>query len=69
MSVTILDHALIQHKLTIMRDKDTKTIVFKDNLDEIAMLMAYDTCLFNGGKRNGSTNYSCTYFTCRNWFS
>ena len=42
MSVTILDHALIQHKLTIMRDKDTKTIVFKDNLDEIAMLMAYE---------------------------
>ena len=64
MSVTILDHALIQHKLTIMRDKNTSTYIFKQNLDEIA-----NTCLFNGGKRNGSTNYSCTYFTCRNWFS
>ena len=42
MATTILNHALIDHKLTIMRDKDTKTIVFKDNLDEIAMLMAYE---------------------------
>ena len=32
MATTILNHALIDHKLTIMRDKDTKTIVFKDNL-------------------------------------
>ena len=31
MATTILNHALIDHKLTIMRDKDTKTIVFKDN--------------------------------------
>lgn len=42
MATTILNHALIDHKLTIMRDKETKTIVFKDNLDEIAMLMAYE---------------------------
>ncbi len=28
MSVTILDHALIQHKLTIMRDKNTSTYFF-----------------------------------------
>ena len=32
MSVTILDHALIQHKLTIMRDKNTSTYIFKQNL-------------------------------------
>lgn len=42
MATTILNHALINHKLTIMRDKNTKTLVFKDNLDEIAMLMAYE---------------------------
>ena len=35
MSVTILDHALIQHKLTIMRDKNTSTYIFKQNLDEV----------------------------------
>lgn len=42
MATTILNHALINHKLTVMRDKNTKTIIFKDNLDEIAMLMAYE---------------------------
>ncbi|MFQ6792526.1 uracil phosphoribosyltransferase [Thomasclavelia sp.] len=42
MTTTILNHALIKHKLTIMRDVNTKTNVFKDNLDEIAMLMAYE---------------------------
>lgn len=42
MSTTILNHALIDHKLTIMRDKNTNNVVFKDNLDEIAMLMAYE---------------------------
>lgn len=41
MATTILNHALIDHKLTVMRDKNTKTNIFKQNLDEIAMLMAY----------------------------
>lgn len=42
MATTVLNHALINHKLSIMRDKNTNTIVFKENLDEIAMLMAYE---------------------------
>lgn len=42
MKATILNHALINHKLTVMRDKSTKTNIFKQNLDEIAMLMAYE---------------------------
>lgn len=42
MATTILNHPLIVHKLTVMRDKDTKSNVFKRNLDEIAMLMAYE---------------------------
>lgn len=42
MATTILDHALIKHKLTIMRDKNTSTYIFKQNLDEIAKLMAYE---------------------------
>lgn len=42
MATTILNHALIDHKLTVMRDVNTKTNVFKQNLDEIAMLMAYE---------------------------
>lgn len=42
MATNILNHALIQHKLTIMRDKHTPTYLFKQNLDEIAKLMAYE---------------------------
>lgn len=42
MATTIVNHALIDHKLTVMRDKNTKTNIFKQNLDEIAMLMAYE---------------------------
>lgn len=42
MAITVLNHALIKHKLTIMRDKNTSTYIFKQNLDEIAKLMAYE---------------------------
>lgn len=40
----VIDHPLITHKLAIMRDKDTKTKDFRENLDEIAGLMAYEIC-------------------------
>ena len=40
--ITILNHALITHKLSIMRDKKTGIKEFRQNLDEIAMLMAYE---------------------------
>lgn len=40
--LTVLDHALIKHKLSIMREKTTSTYIFKQNLDEIAKLMAYE---------------------------
>lgn len=40
----VLDHPLIRHKLTIMRNKDTGTKDFRENLDEIAELMAYEVC-------------------------
>ena len=42
MATTILNHPLIEHKLTIMRNKETGTKEFRQNLDEIAMLMAYE---------------------------
>jgi uracil phosphoribosyltransferase len=38
----VLDHPLITHKLTQMRQKDTGTKDFRQNLDEIAGLMAYE---------------------------
>lgn len=40
--VTILDHPLIQHKLTIIRDQNTGTKSFREVVDEIARLMAYE---------------------------
>ncbi len=38
----ILDHPLIQHKLTHMRDKHTSTRTFRELLREITLLMGYD---------------------------
>ena len=38
----IIDHPLIQHKLTIMRSKKTGSKDFRELLDEIAMLMGYE---------------------------
>ncbi len=38
----VLEHPLITHKLTQMRKKDTKTKDFRENLDEIGGLMAYE---------------------------
>jgi uracil phosphoribosyltransferase len=42
--LTVLDHPLIKHKLTQMRKKETGTKDFRQNLDEIAELMAYEVC-------------------------
>lgn len=42
MSVTILNHSLVKHKLTNIRKKDTKTKDFYQNVNEIAGLMAYE---------------------------
>lgn len=38
----VVEHPMIQHKLTIMRKKDTGTKEFRELLDEIAMLMGYE---------------------------
>ncbi len=40
--VVIMDHPLIQHKLSILRDVNTSTKEFRDLVNEIAMLMIYD---------------------------
>lgn len=38
----VIDHPLIQHKLTIIRDKNCGTKVFREVVNEIAMLMAFE---------------------------
>lgn len=40
--VYVFDHPLIQHKLTYIRDKNTKTKEFRELVDEVATLMAYE---------------------------
>jgi uracil phosphoribosyltransferase len=40
--VKIIDHPLIQHKLTLIRDKDTGPKEFRELVDEVATLMAYE---------------------------
>ena len=41
-NLTVLTHPLIQHKLTILRDRHTTTRDFKQLVNEIATLMAYE---------------------------
>lgn len=40
--VSIMDHPLIQHKLTFLRDKNTGSLEFRTLVSEIAMLMCYE---------------------------
>ncbi len=40
--ITVIDHPLVQHKLTYLRDKTTPHAVFRTLLKEVSMLMAYE---------------------------
>ena len=41
-SLSIVRHPLVRHKLTLLRDRRTPKKIFKELVDEIAMLMAYE---------------------------
>jgi uracil phosphoribosyltransferase len=41
-NVHLVDHPLVQHKLTLMRRKDASTTTFRTLLNELSMLMAYE---------------------------
>jgi uracil phosphoribosyltransferase len=41
-TLSIVRHPLVQHKITLLRDRRTTTKDFKELVDEIAMLMAYE---------------------------
>jgi uracil phosphoribosyltransferase len=43
-NVHVIDHPLVQHKLTLMRSKETSTRTFRNLLSEISMLLAYEVC-------------------------
>jgi uracil phosphoribosyltransferase len=40
--VTVVDHPLVQHKLTLLRDKTRSTKVFRELFNEIGMLLCYE---------------------------
>ncbi len=40
--IEVINHPLIQHKLSILRRTDTSTKAFRELVDEIAMLMGYE---------------------------
>ncbi len=42
--VHVIDHPLVQHKLSLMRSKDTSTSSFRNLLREISMLLGYEVC-------------------------
>src|ERR1700730_608172 len=41
-SLTVVEHPLVQHKLSLMRDRDTSTAEFRRLLREISLLLAYE---------------------------
>lgn len=41
-NLTVLDHPLIQHKVTLLRSQETGKTLFKDLLDELSALMAFE---------------------------
>ena len=41
-SVTLVDHPLVQHKLTLLRDRRTSTAQFRQLAREISLLLAYE---------------------------
>ena len=41
-TLTIVRHPLVQHKVSLLRDRRTPKKIFKELVDEIAMLMAYE---------------------------
>lgn len=42
MKLNVIQHPLVAHKLTVLRDKDTKSAVFRELVDELVTLLAYE---------------------------
>lgn len=42
MTITVVSHPLVQHKLTLMREKSTNNALFRQTLREISFLLAYE---------------------------
>ena len=42
MELHVLDHPLVEHKLTVLRDKNTSSATFRELVTELVMLEAYE---------------------------
>ena len=71
--VTVVDHPLVQHKLTLMRDKERSTKTFRELLSEIGMLLCYevtrDLPLDMGGDRDAADAHGRPRSPARSWCS
>ena len=72
--VTIVDHPLVQHKLTLMREKDTSIKSFRQLLKEIGGLVCYevtrDLPLADGGDRDADAGHAgAASWRARSWSS
>ena len=54
--VIVTDHPLIQHKLTLMRDKNTGSKDFRELLTEISILMGYEITRRNRNRNTSNKN-------------
>ena len=43
-TIEVVDHPLVQHKLSLIRDSNTGSALFRDGLREISLLLAYEVC-------------------------
>lgn len=43
-SIEVVNHPLVQHKLTLLRDSKTESALFRSGLREISQLLAYEVC-------------------------
>ena len=82
-NITITNHPLIQHKLSILRDKDTPSKDFRELIEEIAMLMCYEAtrdlplsevevetpvAVAKAKQLAGKKTGCCSYFKSGTWY-
>ena len=56
MRIKILDHPLVSHKISVLRDKNTPSPIFRQLVDELVTLLAYEATRGSGGDY-----YRCSY--------
>ena len=76
--VTLVEHPLVQHKLSYLRDKETPTVHFRKLVNELTLLLTYEAtkdfptaagcrsvCFGAGGPTSGSKCISSSTRLCR----